>query len=267
LTNPLVLLVEDNVEARNSRTRLLRQAGCIVLPVDSPEEALRELWSSPMISTVITDINFGTENDDQSGVPMARYIRSKRKDVPIIGYSGVVGESAFSEEDKSLFDALFPRISKMKTWGERKQEIDTIADKAREYARVRRQSAFEKLEQLRSKHQIDLQELDAFRHLIPNEERFVEQILHEHEYEALVLVRKVVGRSLLVWTRAIEDGFEAEVFGVPELYAHGADQAEAIEFVGELMQLYFEDLRQDTRVDSAALELQSFLLHFFEVGR
>jgi CheY-like chemotaxis protein len=83
----MVLLVEDNPEVANATTGLLEQLGCTVQCVGNADAALQALERDPTIDLVFTDVVMPGRMD---GLALARAIREKRPDLPVLlatGYS------------------------------------------------------------------------------------------------------------------------------------------------------------------------------------
>ena len=80
-----VLLVEDNPQVREFAEGLLADLGCEVVTAENGDEALERITSNG-IDLVLTDVVM----PGMSGVELARRIRQKHADVPVLlatGYS------------------------------------------------------------------------------------------------------------------------------------------------------------------------------------
>lgn len=102
---PLVLVVEDDEYALQSRTEALSDADCAVVGVPSLGDAMRELRTEPKFDLIITDIRLSPSADDKSGIELARHVRDQHPDLPIAGYSAVFADHDLSD-DMELFDAI-----------------------------------------------------------------------------------------------------------------------------------------------------------------
>jgi len=269
--NPVVLLVENDAQNLDLRRQLFEAADCTVLGVTNSDDAIREVWSSPLVSLVVTDINLSdTDTKDMSGLALMHYLAEAREGLPVAGYSGHFAERAIPKEDRDRFVRWYKRGSL--TAGAIEQSVRDLRDEAVKYQERRRADAEERLTELRVKHGIDASTLDTYRSLLPNRLYEVEQILAASGFEALAVAtgppRKAGAAPwprvpVLFWIRSSDDGVEAEVFGVPQLYGVGKTQDEAVALALELMVLFYTDLRADTNSLYHAAELRDFLFRVF----
>lgn len=86
------LLVEDEVDARESLARSLVRAGYECLTAATAEEALRVLATAPAVDVCILDVRLGA--DENAGIQLIPAVRSATHEAPII----VV--TAFADLDK-----------------------------------------------------------------------------------------------------------------------------------------------------------------------
>jgi DNA-binding NarL/FixJ family response regulator len=86
------LLVEDEVDARESLARSLARAGYECITAGSAEEALRAVAGMTTVDVCIVDIRLGT--DDDAGVDLIPEMRRASREAPIV----VV--TAFADVDK-----------------------------------------------------------------------------------------------------------------------------------------------------------------------
>lgn len=281
---PLVLLVEDKLDTLQSRQRLFENADYIVIPATTAEDAILQVWSSPLISLVYTDIDLDPSEDrrDTSGVDLMKYLKSIRPELPIVGYSGQFEPGQIAPSDLLGFDRYHPRGTF--TIDQMEEELEELRGLALTYTSARAREAEEELTKLRERHGIDPDVFRGFRALLPNKRYELEQALASSGYEALVaypyspldasgvnetIAADSIGARLKVpivfWVRQEDSEFEAEVLGVPQLYSTGHSQAEAIGRVMQLMVLFLLDTRGASDLDGPADELRVFLSSVLEL--
>lgn len=269
---PLMLLVEDNLESLSARVEIYEDAGLTVLTAASAEDAIRQIWSSPMVCAVVTDLNLEpSDTDDTAGVYLCKYLREVRPGLPVAGYSAHFDEAAVAETDRELFDRYYARGSlTVRGIADSAAEIRELAIEFRD---LRREEALKRLDTLRKAQCLDLAQCNFYQSLLPREDSWIEQVLTSSGYELLTIVSPPapiskcsprLATALLVWVRSGPDGVESEVFGMPNLYAAGADLDEAITGLLEIMCLFFEDLREADDLVGEALDLQRFLVRVIE---
>ena len=88
-----VLMVEDEVLISNLITEVLCDSGFDVHAVADAESALRYLDSGPEVDVLFTDINLLGHVD---GAMLAKQVRARRPDMPIVYCSGRYSPSALS---------------------------------------------------------------------------------------------------------------------------------------------------------------------------
>jgi len=88
-----VLMVEDEVLISQMITEVLCENGFAVHAVTSAETALRYLDSEPDVDVLFTDINLEGRMD---GATLAKLVRARRPDMPIVYSSGRYSPSALS---------------------------------------------------------------------------------------------------------------------------------------------------------------------------
>jgi CheY-like chemotaxis protein len=106
---PRVLLVEDDARILSLRGSMLQQRGCEVAEVSNAGDARKALEASPRFDLVVVDINLGDGPDDRSGIDLARLVRKKYADLPIVAYSAAFSEHELTDEENSRFDRIFAR--------------------------------------------------------------------------------------------------------------------------------------------------------------
>jgi CheY-like chemotaxis protein len=104
VARPLILLVDDQPNARDSMRELFDSIGCSVITVGTEESALKEIDARHDIDLVVTDINLrGGLDSDKSGVIFARVVRRLRDDLPIAAYSSRARELKVSPSEVNAF--------------------------------------------------------------------------------------------------------------------------------------------------------------------
>lgn len=106
---PRVLLLDDDERILSLRGSMLHQRGCEVAEVSSLGDALEALDASPRFDLVVVDINLGGGPDDRSGIDLARLVRQRYPQLPVIGYSAHFSEHELSEEERGQFERTFAR--------------------------------------------------------------------------------------------------------------------------------------------------------------
>src|SRR5947209_5366245 len=102
---PLALIVEDREEQLELRMELLESMGFHSIGVTNWTDALEEFRATSAIDIVITDIDLGDKDAERTGVNLAREIKRRRGDLPIVGYSAAFGEGDLGRADWALFDS------------------------------------------------------------------------------------------------------------------------------------------------------------------
>lgn len=272
---PLVLVVEDDETARSLRRRQLEQFGCRAVAVATSDEAMREVWNTPLLAGVLTDINLTPGTDDKSGIVFARYVRKQRPGLPVAGYSGVFAEGRISEDDLALFN-LYCGAGNVSA-SEIRSAIESFAELAERYDEERKADVEAKLNSIRDSFKVDASGFAEFRRIIPDRNLEVEQVLSEVRSEPFFLMSghlppHLVPRHgadvrlkvpLLIWLREGSDIAEAEVHGVPELYSYGANIDEALVSLLELAISDFRDLLARSNLGGPLHRLAEFLAAVF----
>jgi CheY-like chemotaxis protein len=106
---PVVLVAEDDPIALEQMVGTLGKFDCESIGVVSHAEAIRVLHSDSAIDLVLTDIRLGVQQDDKSGVDLARYVRRTFGDLPVAGYSAVFTDLQLGSGEKGLFDRVWPK--------------------------------------------------------------------------------------------------------------------------------------------------------------
>jgi len=250
---PLVLLVEDRQESLRRRRDLFESFECTAIAVKSRHDAERELLQVPLVDLVVTDIHMpedASDEDDKSGIALARHVHENFRDVPVAGYSAYFSDVDLEAEDLGIFDAIFPKGN---------QSADALAGQVEKCvalaiaARDRRLARLEeRLDELRREYEVTIPEVEVVRRLSldPDLDRnngLVEGPLGEAGYRLRLVTASSINASepfvVWVWTSADDEGVHVEVYAQPDLYAFGDNEADALSQLAELMRLVAEDSR------------------------
>jgi CheY-like chemotaxis protein len=108
---PLVLVVEDDERLLRLRARSLEQRGLEVVASNTVDEALSTLESGPELDAVLVDINLSKEPGDKSGIALAKVIRERYEDVPMVAYSAFFANEIL-DEVSPVFDRYYSKGSR-----------------------------------------------------------------------------------------------------------------------------------------------------------
>lgn len=108
---PLILLLDDRPDARETMRALFEAVGCTVIPVATYESAFAEISSREDIDFVVTDISLKADEYDKSGVMFAKMARKLREDIPVAAYSAKVKDLKLSPNDYRVFDLFLDKTS------------------------------------------------------------------------------------------------------------------------------------------------------------
>lgn len=262
--DPLVLVVEDDDRTRMVRKRQLEKYRLKVIVADSVGQALGELENSPEMDGILTDLGLDTTKpNDTSGIGLARTVKRRYGDIPIVAYSAY--DRPLSKDDEKLF------IRSVAKGLRRNDEIEGLVTDIRgaalKHRAQRRTNAEEQLHALTQSYSLEeIDPAETVRRLLPHatQSADIEHSLREAGYH-LELVNSAAFSELsspvLVWVKEVDDGFEVEVYGQSTLYAHGATIDDAVERLVELMRLFAEDFEGSDRSDAGpASRLREFLV-------
>jgi CheY-like chemotaxis protein len=137
---PVIVVVEDDEIALEQRARSLEELGCRVIPCGTYEAALTALHDAS-IDLVLTDIRLRASPGDRGGVALARFVKSTRPGMPVLGYSAVFADKDLSRAEKEPFDEVWSKdLSYM--------EIDEMLERCRALAESHRTDAQKQLIEL-----------------------------------------------------------------------------------------------------------------------
>jgi CheY-like chemotaxis protein len=261
----LVLVVEDNPRTQDVRKKQLEGRGWQVILAETKEAAIREMDNSPTLDAVLTDANLDpADPTDASGIDLARDVRNRFGDIPILAYSAHFSDRPLTAEEKLLFTRTIPK--RIMRAGDLEAHLGLLKDEAREYRSKRVSDVHSAREELRSRVRLEaLEPAETVRRMMPEgrAREGVEHSLKEAGFRLQLVHSASFKRSstpLLVWTRDTPDGAEAEVYGQPGLYADGQDEQDAVSQLVELMRLFAKDFASSAKpVAADAARLRSFL--------
>lgn len=144
LRRPLILLLDDKTDARESMRELFEALECSVIPVASYESALAEISARPDINFVVTDLNLKPETNDKSGIIFAKMVRQLREDIPVAAYSAKTKDMAISANEYRIFDFFLDKRS------DNPEEARRFANDCKALALAHKQMSMNVLDQLGS---------------------------------------------------------------------------------------------------------------------
>lgn len=269
---PLVLIVEDKPRSLKTRLDLFEHFGCTALGAGSMKDAIRELTATPLVDLVVTDIHMPTESGeetDKSGVEFARYVRRGWDDLPVAGYSAHFTEDQLTEEELGVFDLSFAKGR------QRARDIEVQVEACVALAldhRARRAADYDDtMARLRREYEVRAPVTELLRQLQPDAtgNAAVEGALQKAGYR-LKLISASSGRreAIAVWLLRTKEGWEAEVYGYPELYAFGGTEQAVTESLIELMALFHEEFTESNAPSLPRVErLEAYLSRIFSDPR
>lgn len=105
---PLILLLDDRADARETLRELFESVGCSVIPVATYEAAFAEI-SRENIDFLVTDINLKSDQNDKTGIMFARMARKIRGDLFIAAYSARVRDLKLTPNEYRAFDLFLDK--------------------------------------------------------------------------------------------------------------------------------------------------------------
>jgi CheY-like chemotaxis protein len=248
---PLVLIVEDKAPSLRTRLDLFENFGCTALGATSMKDAIRELTATPMVDLVVTDIHMPDEPgraNDKSGIEFARYVRQTWNDLPIAGYSAHFTEDELTADELQVFDMSFPKGRQRAK--DIEKQVEACVSLAQEHRARRAADYDDTLERLRRDYEVRIPVTEILRQLQPDASASanVEGPLQKAGYRLrLISADGASGRreAFAVWLLRTKAGWEAEIYGYPELYSFGATEQTATESLIELMALFHQELASD----------------------
>lgn len=91
-----VMLVDDDDQVRNSVARILRQAGCSIVPMSSAHDAINALGKpGEEFDLIITDFTM----PGMSGLELAETLAQMRREIPVVLVSGYLDDATMSRAE------------------------------------------------------------------------------------------------------------------------------------------------------------------------
>nr|WP_298720617.1 response regulator [uncultured Steroidobacter sp.] len=261
---PIALVVEDKASTLSKRQQLLSKHGFQAIGARSVAEAFREFRGMPTIDIVVTDINLDQNNDqDRSGVDLARAMRERRPTLPVVALSGHF-DSLDAEQREPFDDYLLKAGLSVNAM---EQKLGEWRDRALAYRHTRAERARSELRRMRSSGARTEPAVDVLRDFMPVARRgeghedplYIPDDLLSREGWRLRLVDagfpladRAVRTSVAVpfWIRRDGSRTIAVLHGHPCIY-HDADNEEAA--VQDALALMFGYFLEFTRDDSKAM--------------
>lgn len=110
MRRPLVLLLDDQIEPRESMRELFEVNNCSVIPVSNLDAAIKEITSNRDIDVIVTDINLNSDPRDRSGIAFATIAKQTHPTLPIAAYSAVVSAADIEPEHYHVFSAYLNKL-------------------------------------------------------------------------------------------------------------------------------------------------------------
>jgi CheY-like chemotaxis protein len=201
---PIALVVEDKPGVLDTRRQLFAQHGFQAIGALSVSDALREFRATPTIDIVVTDINLDeAQIDDKSGVALARTMRERRPNLPVVAISGYF-DNLDAEERKPFNDHMLKGTLSLAGLEAR---LETWRNKALDYRKSRAKKARHELERLRE-HGVVQPNVEVLRDFLPGGRPSVDDP-EEDEFMTPDDVLRKEGWRL----RLVEAGFQVSALG------------------------------------------------------
>ena len=269
---PLVLLVDDKVNAMQSTVSLIGSLGCSVVVARSADEAIKVIMSSPSLDLVFTDVDLigNVRIKDKSGVAVATFAKQVDNELPVFGYSSKFEDEELDEKDKENFDNYY---YKGVTGIEKKEEMyNSIRSMAIKHKEKRFNKMLELFNTLNKEMVIGTKNFDnIFRLATELEEipfRQINEAITTKGYKLVTIYpepSKKLSKPFLVWIHNEEKYSEVEVYGYSDLFCFGDSEDEAINNLLIIMEGFLEDMRSDSeeKFIGPALKIRNFLINIF----
>ncbi|MEO8657982.1 MAG: response regulator [Bryobacteraceae bacterium] len=277
---PIALIVEDQPETLATRRELFDTYGFQAIGARNISDALREFRATPTIDMLVTDINLDPENEeDRSGIELARNVRERRPLLPIVAYSGHF--DALDNSERSNFnDSLLKADLTVASF---KTKLVVWRGKALEYRKLRADKARTELARMRADGSAVEPDVEVLHDFLPGSHALAFDLKMDFETPDEVLRREgwrfrlveagfplengliKTGVAVPFWIRREETATIAVLQGHPCIYNDGTEEDSAVSGALELMLGYFNEF---TRSPSAALadeldELRKYLDKIF----
>lgn len=104
---PVVLVLDDDAQSVRLREKLFKNMGFTVLTAMTFKQALAEVNRRPDVDVALVDIRLTADQDDRSGIEVARRLRALEDPPLIVGYSGYIDKESLSGIDAEAFTELY----------------------------------------------------------------------------------------------------------------------------------------------------------------
>lgn len=241
LLPPQVLILDDEVGALERRERMLSQSYEMrVVTARTVEQAIRVLRTTRGLDLIIADVNLeGAEHNDFSGAEFAAMAYEFDPSVPIIIYSGVVGEGSLTQRHRFAMRRFVRKTSNV---AELEAELDAAVRQAQEHRLATATRAEKLLGRLREGHALPLQDMGALKAYVPGclSDSAHEIRLLKEGYQLAVADFEATPSLLYWWRQSPEssDVFEIEALGHEYLAVTGASRQHAVERLIEILHTY-----------------------------
>ena len=253
----IALVVDDNRNTARSHQMVLEDLGLRVVTESSPEGAINRMRNLPSFDLVVCDLSF----DDGHGVApnvkgqtVGQWI--KERDYPTVAY---LCSARFAEDDGEYRESLAFFDAGLSHRAE-PQDYEALVAKAKanKIARLE-ESQLEVSPEVAARNDRALVKI----HRLVDETTENDNSEYFNQGYEILAVQPVVhgfavGSPLFVWKKDIPEGVYLEVYGQPSLLSFGADLAEALTALNEVLyRTYFELHGSD--VSGPAVYVQKFL--------
>jgi CheY-like chemotaxis protein len=232
LLPPRVLILDDEVDALERREHMLRESYEMrVVTARTVEQAMRVLRTFRGLDLIIADVNLeGAEHNDVSGADFAAQAYEFDPSIPIIIYSGVVGEGSLTQRHRFAMRRFVHKTSNV---ADLEAELDAAVRQAQEHRLALATRAEKLLGRLREGHALPIQDMGALKAYVPG---CIADSAHElrllSEGYQLAVADFEDTPSLLYWWRvspSSPDEVDVEVLGHEYLNVSGSSRLHAIE--------------------------------------
>jgi CheY-like chemotaxis protein len=261
---PLVLLVEDDEQNRQTKGEGFELRNCAVIGVSNANDAIREVASNHLISLAVIDVNLAHDDADASGLALARYLKNTGRRFPRAGYSAHFAEDDYSNvppRDRSeLFDEYYPR-SRLNA-GQIRLVLDELAEMAQQHLDseiIRRE---EEVREVLYGASSDSAHADQYWRLVAGRRSLAEQADALSEVEAISLGPDLYpSLRMPIWllVRPSLFEYEVEIVGFPILYSSAPSLDDAFDQLIELMSGFAMDFHRYDMLGESAQSLRDFL--------
>lgn len=171
---PVVLIVEDDKDKLDIRSRLFNRFGFQAIGAIDQLNAMKEFRSLPTMDLVVMDVNLDQDNDqDRTGVTIAKEIKKLRPGLPVVALSGKV--DSLSKEERTPFTQVFIKANPDSNVKDSLPEWRRLAI---EYRKQRAQKAKDELKRVRQAYEMPSPDVNVLRDFVPG------AVVPEHQFES-----------------------------------------------------------------------------------